>query len=350
MVKFRALALGRLLLLPFLLLGTHEATAQDAFYDGKTLRLIVPTAPGASFDIWSRLLARHMKRQISGNPNIIVQNMPGGGQVIAANYLYRVAKPDGLTFGMLTGTLYLFQIARASGVEYNWSDFTFIGRAAGAGAVFFIRADLPFKDWREVRSAKQAIPVGSAGSGTRHMVPVMMRDVLGFNLNIVAGYPGAALIDAALERGEVSGSAFAMPAYIAREPALSWHKRGFVRTILQIAKTRDHRLNLEVPTIWEIAKELRAPAEGLEFMETVTRSFDLLFTYVAPPRLPVERTRVLREAFHSTMKDPLFVREVEKALGEGPDPMEPEELQRLAAQVMKVGPQTAARVRELLRP
>jgi tripartite-type tricarboxylate transporter receptor subunit TctC len=318
------------------------------FYQGKTLRLIVASGPGAAFDMWSRLIARHMGKHIPGSPSIIVQNMPGGGQVIGANYLYSVAKPEGITFVTITGTLYLLQMTGAPGVQFNWSDFTFIGRTQGVTTVFFIRADIPYKDWRELRAAKEPIHVGSTGSGTRHIVPAIMKEILGFNLNIISGYPSAALADAAVERRELAGGAFAMPQYIAREPAKTWHEKGFVRTILQTGKERDPLLDRGVPSIWEIAKELRIPDADVELMETLMNSFDLLVTFVAPPGVPADRAKILREAFHRTLREPAFVREAEKVIGVAPNSMDPEEMHRLAVRVTKVRPEIAARVKELL--
>lgn len=139
-----------------------------------------------------------------------------------------------------------------------------------------------------------------------------------------------------------------MPQYIAREPAKTWHEKSFVRTILQTGKERDPLLDPSIPSIWEIAKELRTPDGDLEFMETLMNSFDLLVTYVAPPGVPAERAKILREAFHRTLREPAFVREAEKVIGVAPSSMDPEEMHRLAVRVAKVRPEIAARVKELL--
>lgn len=324
-----------------------QTAEPDPFYKGKTIRIIAGFPPGGFYDLWSRLLARHMSKYIPGNPNIIVQSMPGAGSAMAANHIFQVAKPDGLTFGTVSGVLYLSQLAGAPGAVFNWPEFTYIGRTTGDASVLYIQSDLPYKDWRDVRNAKEAIPIGSSGSGSTHIVPTVLRDVLGFNLKPIPGYSGGAPIDAAIERGEVAGSARGISAYVGREPYLTWHKKGFVRAIAQTGKERDGRIDPDVPTVWEIAAELDVPAADLEFMETAFRGFDWLWVYMAPPGLPDERRAILREAFHQALKDPVFLAEG-KRMGLIPDPIDPAELQRLSAQVMDVKPENVERVRKLL--
>lgn len=327
---------------------TGSAVAAS-FYEGKTIRIIVGFPPGGFYDLWSRLLARHMGRHIAGNPRFIVQNMPGGGSVVTANHLYQVARPDGLTFGTVAGSLYLLEMARAPGVEFSWPKFTFVGRTTGDASVLYVRSDSPYKNWQDVRAAKEPIPVGASGtaSGT-YIVPQVMKEVFGFNLNVITGYPGGAPIDVAMERGELTGSSRSIGPYVGREPFLTWHKKGFVRPIAQTGKKRDPRVDAAVPTVWEIANELRVPKGDLQFIETAFTGLDEWFwLYIAPPGIPPERVKILRDGFHKALNDPRFLEDGKK-LGLFPDPTDPLEIQRMAAEVMNVDRQTVERVRKLL--
>jgi tripartite-type tricarboxylate transporter receptor subunit TctC len=325
------------------------APASAPFYEGKTIRIIVGFPPGGFYDLWSRLLARHMGRHVPGNPRFIVQNIPGAGSALAANHLYQLAKPDGLTFGTVVGSLYLMQMGGASGVEFDWPKFTFVGRTTGDTSVFYVRADSPYRTWQDVRAAKEPIPVGASGtaSGT-YIVPQVMKETFGFNLNLITGYPGGAPIDAAMERGELTGSSRSIGPYVGREPFLTWHKKGFVRPIVQTGKERDRRLDANVPTVWDIARELRSPKADLEFMETAFKGLDEWFwLYIAPPGIPAERVKILRDGFHKALNDPRL-REEGAKIGLIPDPTDPVEIQRLAAEVMNVDRKTMERVKKLL--
>jgi tripartite-type tricarboxylate transporter receptor subunit TctC len=319
------------------------------FYEGKTMRIIVGFPPGGFYDLWSRLLARHMGRHLPGSPRFIVQNLPGAGSALAANHLYQLAKPDGLTFGTVVGSLYLMQMGGAPGVEFNWPKFTFVGRTTGDTSVFYVRSDSPHRTWQDVRAAKEPIPVGASGtaSGT-YIVPQVMKETFGFNLNLITGYPGGAPIDAAMERGELTGSSRSIGPYVGREPFLTWHKKGFVRPIVQTGKERDRRLDANVPTVWDIAGELRSPKADLEFMETAFKGLDEWFwLYIAPPGIPAERVKILRDGFHKALNDPRL-REEGAKIGLIPDPTDPVEIQRLAAEVMNVDRKTLERVKKLL--
>ena len=323
-------------------------TSERAAFEGKTIRIIVGVPPGGFFDLWSRLLARHMGRYIPGNPKILVQNMPGAGSMFAANYLYGVAKPDGLTFGTVLGPLYLNQLAGAPGVAFNWSEFTFLGRTTGDSGMLYMRADLPTKNWRDLRAAAEPIPVGTTGTGsTDYILAQVMSEVLGFNLKMVMGYPGGAAIDTAVERGEVAARAMGISPFVGREPFLTWRKKGFVRAIVQTGRERDPRLEPDVPTVWEIAKELQVPRADLEFMETAFKWGEWYWSFMAPPRLPTERAKILRSAFHKALHDSRLVEEGAK-IGLFPDPIDAEKLQQMAAEVVKIDAKTVARIKKLM--
>jgi hypothetical protein len=167
-----------------------------------------------------------------------------------------------------------------------------------------------------------------------------MKETFGFNLNWITGYPGGAPIDAAMERGELTGSSRSIGPYVGREPFLTWHKKGFVRPLVQTGKERDRRVEGNVPTVWELAKELRRSKADIEFMETAFKGLDEWFwLYIAPPGMPPERARVLRDGFHKALNDSRL-REEGAKIGLFPDLADPLAIQRQAAEVMNVDRKT----------
>ena len=127
----------------FLLLLVSDLRAQTPFYQGKTIRIIVGNISGDAYDLWARIFAQHMGKYIPGNPTIIVQNMPGAGGVIAANYVYSVAKPDGLTLGAFGPSMYFDQLAKRKEVQFDWSKFTWIGTPEQTEFILIMRTDTP---------------------------------------------------------------------------------------------------------------------------------------------------------------------------------------------------------------
>ena len=149
-----------------LLFGSPSKGQEESFYKGKTLRVIAGTTAGALYDQWARVIAAHIVKYIPGNPQVIVQNMPGAGHQIAANYLYNVAKPDGLTvIGSILPTLYLDQLIGRAEVKFDWGKFLFIGSPVKGDSQMMMRADAPFKTIEDMRTAKEPAKCGGTGTG-----------------------------------------------------------------------------------------------------------------------------------------------------------------------------------------
>src|ERR1043166_3368706 len=185
-----------------------SAWAQPQPYAGKTVTIIVGYKPGGGYDAMARLLARPLPKHIPGKPTVIVQNMPGGNSIIAANYLYSSAKPDGLTLGTFNRNLPIAQLTAVQGVKFDMRKFAWIGSAANETTVLTIRSDLPYKNFDELRKAKQPVVIGSTGPGANtYDFPLLLKDLLGVNLKIVSGYSSSADIMLAVERKEVDGRA-----------------------------------------------------------------------------------------------------------------------------------------------
>src|SRR4051812_5718698 len=163
--------------------------AQSSPYAGKTVTIIVGYKAGGGYDATARLLARHLPKHIPGKPTIIVQNMPGANSLIAANHVYSVARPDGLTIGTFNRNLPIAQLTRVEGAKFDMTRFAWIGSAASESTVLAIRVDLPYKSFEDMKKADKPIVIGATGPGANtYDFPLLLKELLGVNLKIVSGY------------------------------------------------------------------------------------------------------------------------------------------------------------------
>ena len=335
-----------LALLP-LLLWSSNVNAQTPFYEGKPLLIVVGSAPGGPFDSWARLIAQHMGKYIPGNPKFIVQNMPGGGSMIAANYVYNVAKPDGLTLGSVQAALYLEQLVGRKEVQFDWAKFAWIGNPESVERIFFIRADTTYKTLEDIRKTPEPPRCGSQAAGTvANYFPRLLEDALGLKLNVVTGYQGAADIRLAIERGEVHCYAFSVQGFFSTEPSRTWAKTGFVRVLIQGGKKRDPRLP-DVPTIWELMDRHKTPEETRRLVRVLLAPDELGRVLFGPPGIPGDRVKILREAFRKTMSDPELLAEAKKRAFEV-NPIGGEELEAMAKDLMAQPPEVIERMKKLV--
>src|SRR5678816_3158784 len=189
------------LLLPPLL----HAQSQTPFYQKKTIQVLIGSAPGGLYDRWGRLFAQHLGKYIPGNPNLVAQNMPGGGSMIATNYLYGLAKPDGLTIGMFQTFMYLQQLVGVPEVKYNVRKFNWLGSQERGQMMLYIRADSPYKSIEDIMKVKD--PPKCGGSGATDQTALLTRlleETIGVKFIRVLGYPCLLYTsDAADERSSV---------------------------------------------------------------------------------------------------------------------------------------------------
>jgi tripartite-type tricarboxylate transporter receptor subunit TctC len=331
----------------FSLIWTFSVAAQTAFYQGKTISMIVGNKAGDVYDLYARFLGHHMRMHILGNPNIITQNMPGAGSLIAANYVYNVSKPDGLTIGAIYPALYFDQVIGREEVKFNWSKFNWIGSPVTSNLLLYIRADTPYKTMDDVRNASEPPKCGATGSTSfAYYVPRLFEEVIGTKFNIVAGYGSGGDVDLAVERGEVICRAFSINAYFAREPFHTWRKKGFVRVIAQTGKKRDSRL-ADVPTIYELMDRYKSPDSARRLATLVLAAGDFGRPYVLPPGTPADRVKTLREAFTKIINDPSVIEDAQKR-NLDIDPTSNEELTALAREVISQPPEVVERMRKML--
>ena len=324
------------------------ANAQTApFHQGKTIRIIVGFTPGGFYDRWARLLARHMPKYIPGNPEMIVQNMPGASSVIAANYVYNVAKPDGLTVGMPINSLYLDQFVGRKEVQFDVRKFEWIGTQEKYSTMLYMRADAPYKSIADIIKAKEPPKCGATGTAsTGYIVPKLLEETVGAKFNIVLGYPGGSEIDVAVERGEVICRGQDIASHFGREPFETWHKKGFDRHLVQDLRKRDPRLP-DTTTIWELMDEYKTPEISRRVAQVILTTNDFGRAMMATPGTPPERVKILREAYAKAMRDPDLITEAKKGRMDM-EPFSGEYLQTLAKEVFDQPPDVVARVKKIM--
>jgi tripartite-type tricarboxylate transporter receptor subunit TctC len=332
----------------FLLAHDRLLFAQSDFYKGKTITVYIGTTAGALYDQWGRILAQHMGKHIPGKPDMIVQNMPGAGHMIAANYVYNKTKPDGLSLiGSIVPTLYFDQLVGRKEAQYDWAKFVWIGSPVQGESQMYMRADTPYKTIEDVRNAKEPPRCGAQGtSDSAYYLPKLFEETIGTKFNLVQGYPGGPEIDLAVERGEIHCRAFTIEAFMSREPYHTWRKKGFVRNIIQTGKKRDAKLP-ETPTLWELMDRYKTPDPSRRLATLMLASGQLGRPMMATPGVPADRVKILRDAFNATMKDSEFLADIDKRQFDL-DPVPGEELEKIVKDVMTQPPDIVERMKKLL--
>lgn len=327
---------------------SSNVDAQTPFYEGKTLRIIVGYPAGTTHDTWARLHAQYMSKYIAGNPNFVVQSMTGAGSMVAANYVYGVVKPDGLTLGTFNAALYFEQLIGRNEVQFDWPKMTWIGSSTPATRLFYIRTDSPYTTIPDLRKAAEPPKCGSTGRGTTgYILPKLFEETLGIKLPVVTGYPGGTEVDLAIEKGEIQCNSTSLSVFFGREPFHSWRKKGFVRVLIQTGRTRDSRLP-DVPTIYELMDQYKTP-EASRRLTTVFLDAGRFGSWpiVSSPGVPTDRVKILREAFMKAVADPTFVADANKKQLDV-ELIRGEDLEALAKEVTNQPPEVTERLKELL--
>jgi len=317
-------------------------SAQEAFYQGKTIRLIVSQSPGGGFDTYSRTIARHMFKHIPGKPTIIVQNMPGAGNLIATNYLYNIAKPDGLTMGNFVGGVVLEQLLGRKGVEFDARKFEWIGVPIKYHPVCVISKTSGITNADKWILSKVAIKIGGTGPGsTSDQIPRILKATLGLPIQAVSGYKGTSDIRLAVESGEIDGACFAWQSIKA-----TWRKAldaGNVSVLLQVMP----QPHPELPNI-PVAMNFAKTSEARKLLQAgVQDPASITVPYSLPPGTPKERLQELRTAFQETLRDKEFLAEAEKAKLDI-DPIAGDEVERIVKGLFDLESTSAAKLREIL--
>jgi tripartite-type tricarboxylate transporter receptor subunit TctC len=339
----------RFLLGLFLLFAaTPGLHAQSSFYQGKSIKLIVGSPAGSNYDQYARLIAPYLTKYIAGNPEVVVQNMGGAGSAIAANHVYRLAAPDGLTLLSILPAIYFDQLVGRKEVQFDYAKFAWIGSTDRSNNLLIMRADTPYKTLQDVRAASDPPKCAATGTGSiAYYMPKLLEEVVGTKFNVVVGYPGGPDMDLAVERGEAQCRAFTVTAFLSdRDPYRTWRKNNTVRVLVQTGASRDKRLP-NVPTLVELMDELKTPEPSRRLAKLILASGDLGRPIIGPPGIPTDRVKVLRQAFMKALTDPALLAHAEKVNMEI-EPTGGEELETLARDVMTQPPDVIERMKKLL--
>jgi len=318
----------------------------DPYYKGKQIKIIVGFTAGGIVDLWARFYIQHLGKQLPGNPELIVQNVPGGGSMIAANQLYNLAKPDGLTLGAFSAGLYFDQLTGAKQVQFDWTKFNWIGSPTQNFETLAMRADSPYRTIEDLQKAAPPPRCGATGVGTTgHVFPKFLEEALGTKIQIVMGYPGTRDIELALERGELQCYAITQEAF-SREPGRSWVKKGFLRILVQGGQKRDPSY-ANVPTIYELMEKHNTP-EAIRRVATILLAATAAGRpLAAPPNLPAERLKALRDGYAKMVADGDFLAEAKKRNWDI-EYVSGQELEAMAKRAMSQPADTVARLKKIL--
>jgi tripartite-type tricarboxylate transporter receptor subunit TctC len=327
----------------FLLLPMAPAYAQDSFYKGQTVRIIVGASAGGGYDTYSRTIARHIGKHISGNPTFVVENMPGAGFLISANYMYKVAKPDGLTIGHFIGGLFLQQLLGKPGIEFDAAKFEYIGVPTQDDYVIGVsKKTTGISTMDEWMKSKTVVKLGGVGAGSAtDDIPKVLMATIGLPAQLVSGYKGTADVRLAYNNGEVQGVCNSWQSFTATWPN---ELKSDMAIVLQTT-AKSHSELTKVPLAMAYAKT----DEAKNLIRALVHSVGpAARPYLFPPGTPKDRLTTLRKAFMDTMKDPEFLADAKKAKLDI-NPLDGAELERNVHEVFKLDKSLIPRAKEILK-
>jgi tripartite-type tricarboxylate transporter receptor subunit TctC len=341
MIRTRCTIATTLALALSLILGPSGAAAQsEPFFKGKTINLYIGFALGGTYDYYSRLVARFIGRHIPGNPTILVHSMPGAGSLQAANFLYAVAPRDGTALGMITQNAAIEEVLRSPGVQYRAAEFNWIGRVSGILEIHFTGKSAKAKTIHDVMEHETVVAGTGPGSPTEGY-PKLLNALAGTKFKVISGYPGTTQGMLAMERGEVDGALTSW--HTLNRTKQSWLKNRDINLLLQYGIER-HRDVPDVPAMMELA---RTP-EAKQIFTFYLGNARIGRSLVATPGIPIDRVKLLREAFAAMLNDPEFRAEIEKSQSEF-DPAPGEQVQRFIEETANVPKDVADRAQAILR-
>ncbi len=323
-----------------------DAQGNRSFYEGKTIQLLVASGPGATTDISARLVARYLGKHIPGNPGIVVQNMSGGGGLIAANYLFNVAKPDGLTIAAISRANYIEQMVGRPEVKADFRKLGWIGSFNKAPMMVACRSDTEYKSIAAIRAAKTPPRFGQSGTGSiSYVFANLIERILDLKIRNVTGFQSGRETDLGMERGEVDCRATSDITVI-RAPWNRWVKENYVTFVVQQGPEKSALLP-PVPTVAELARpEGKAYLTLMDVMLAYTE-FDRPFA--APPDVPKNRLQILRESFERMLKDAEFATEAKKLLDwDGATYLSGQQMEKKMISTVTQPPEIIKRIKEIL--
>jgi tripartite-type tricarboxylate transporter receptor subunit TctC len=325
-----------------IIIGGTAANAQEPYYKGKVVKMVLGHSPGGGYDTYTRIIGRHIGKYLPGNPSVVVENMPGAGSLISANYNYNIAKPDGLTIGHFSGGLIAQQLLGQPGIQFDARKFEYLGAPAQDNYAIGLTRASGITSMEKWLAAKTPVKIGGTAPGGASVdIPKLLAATIGLPLQVISGYKGTADIRLAAENGEVAGFATGWESFKS-----TWRKAldtGEAVMVLQIVP-KPHPELPKVPLAISYAKTDEAKKlvqlGGHDAGATAR-------PYVLPPGTPKERVQMVRKAFEQVLKDPELVSEAKKA-NLDIEPVTGEEMESIVNRLFKLEPAIMNKWKQIL--
>ena len=307
-----------------LALSASPAAAQAPILAGKTVTVVIGFGPGGGYDAWARVVARHLGKHLPGNPTVVPQNMPGGGSLNAANHIYAIAPKDGTMLAIIARDAALAALTGVSGARFDPLKITWVGTPTTETNVCISTEKAKVKSFEDL--LKQELIIGNTGVGTgTYSYPKALNGLLGTKFKLISGFPSSSDVFLAMERGEVDGICESLDSVIGKRP--DWIASKKVNVLFQ-GGTEPNPALKGVPFVVDLARTA-GDRQAIEFLyagQGIGRPF------VAPPGLPPDRLKMLRDAFDATVTDPDFVSDAKRQMLD----VEPEDGAHLEALIRKI--------------
>ena len=320
-----------------------SALAQDSFYKGKTIRVIVGGSAGGGYDAYTRVLSRHMGKHIPGNPTFVVDNMPGAGSIISANYTYKVARPDGLTLCHFIGGIILQQVLGKAGIEFDGRKFIYLGAPAQDTTSVGVTKSSGITSMDQWLAAKSPVKFGGIGPGTAtDDFPKIIRATLGLPIQLVTGYKGTADIRLAVASGEMQGLSNSWESFKS-----TWTREIETGAISIIVVGVSHR-HPELPNVPSIGEFVKTD-EAKKLIQVAVYDYGATARpYVVPPNTPKDRVEMLRNGLSATFKDPEFIADAQRARLDL-SPLSGEEIEKTVNRMFSLDKSLIEKLKEILK-
>ena len=329
------------LAIPFAVLPSSaqaQTSAEEFFRAKKNVNLYIGYAPGGSYDLYARLVARHLGKHIPGNPSVVPNNMPGAGSLQAANFIYSVAPRDGTALGALGETVAMEQALKNPGVKYDATKFTWIGRIASSNNIHLVWHTAKAQSVEDTKTYEQTV-AGTGPANLAETVPKLLNAIAGTKFRVISGYASSGPGMLAMERGEVDGAGTSWA--IVKATKQDWLRDKKVKIILQDVPERDPELK-DVPALLEFAKT----DSDRQLLGVYASGGAIGRSYSAPPELPPHIAAALRAAFQAMTKDPELKAELAKAVLDL-EPADHAFLEKTVSAAANVSDEVRERVRQI---
>ena len=333
---------AKIIVASVLLLSAAVSAAAQEFFNGKTVVVIVGTAAGGGFDTYSRMMARHLGKHLPGNPSIVVQNMPGAGQLIAANHLFNRSAPDGLTIGHFSGSVIFRHVLGDKGAMFDGRKFGWLGTPAPERHACVVTEKTGVKTLADWSASKRPLKFGALGPGNSTSAwPHLLKSTLGVPLSVIEGFKGTADVRLAAESGEVDGGCWGWDSI-----KVTWAKgleSGLVRPLIQTT-LEPHPDLADVAVAIQYAKS----KDDQALLRLAAQAYGpASIAYSLPPGMPKDRSQTLQTAFMATMKDADFMAEAKKA-NLVVSPLDGPTIEQTVAELYRAEPKLLERFRNII--